>query len=45
MKQAECDHEALQSISNELAKREEEVKELEAELEAYREREIWMFNG
>lgn len=37
--QAEYDHEALQSISTELAKREEEVKELEAELEAYRERE------
>ncbi|KAG2313314.1 hypothetical protein Bca52824_024871 [Brassica carinata] len=36
--QAEYDQEALQSMSSELAKREEEMKELEAELEAYRER-------
>ncbi|KFK41919.1 hypothetical protein AALP_AA2G189100 [Arabis alpina] len=36
--QAEYDQEALQSMSTELAKREEEVKELEAEFEAYREK-------
>ncbi|KAL0865736.1 hypothetical protein Bca101_044854 [Brassica carinata] len=35
--QAEYDQEALQSMSSELAKREEEMKELEDELEAYRE--------
>lgn len=36
--QAEYDQEALQSMSSELAKREEEMKELEAEFEAYREK-------
>ncbi|KAF8103279.1 hypothetical protein N665_0188s0221 [Sinapis alba] len=36
--QAEYDQEALQSMCSELAKREEEMKELEDELEAYRER-------
>ncbi|KAJ0256461.1 GTD-binding domain-containing protein [Hirschfeldia incana] len=36
--QAEYDQEALQSMSSELTKREEEMKELEDELEAYRER-------
>ncbi|CAN6936817.1 unnamed protein product [Brassica oleracea] len=36
--QAEYDQEALQSLSSELAKREEDMKELEDELEAYRER-------
>ncbi|KAJ0255815.1 myosin-binding protein 6 [Hirschfeldia incana] len=36
--QAEYDQEALQSMSSDLAKKEEEFKELEAELEAYRER-------
>ncbi|ESQ27671.1 hypothetical protein EUTSA_v10019533mg [Eutrema salsugineum] len=36
--QAEYDQEALQSMSSELAKREEEMKELEAEIEAYREK-------
>ncbi|CAF2181593.1 unnamed protein product [Brassica napus] len=35
--QAEYDQEALQSLSSELAKREEDMKELEDELEAYRE--------
>lgn len=36
--QAEYDQEALQEISNLLAKREEDIKLLEAELEAYREK-------
>ncbi|KAH0920137.1 hypothetical protein BRARA_G03303 [Brassica rapa] len=36
--QAEYDQEALQSMSSDLAKKEEEFKELEAEFEAYRER-------
>lgn len=36
--QAEYDQEALQSMSSELAKREVEIKELEAEFEAYREK-------
>ncbi|CAA0335335.1 unnamed protein product [Arabidopsis thaliana] len=36
--QAEYDQEALQSMSSELAKREEEMKELEAEFEVYREK-------
>ncbi|CAN8239886.1 unnamed protein product [Cochlearia groenlandica] len=36
--QAEYDQEALQSMSSELAKKEEEMKDLEAEFEAYRER-------
>ncbi|XP_010428475.1 PREDICTED: probable myosin-binding protein 6 [Camelina sativa] len=36
--QAEYDQEALQSMSSELAKREDEMKELEAEFEAYREK-------
>ncbi|XVF54220.1 hypothetical protein PTKIN_Ptkin05aG0163000 [Pterospermum kingtungense] len=35
--QAEYDQEALQEMNNCLVKREEEIKELEAELEAYRE--------
>ncbi|XP_018444970.2 probable myosin-binding protein 6 [Raphanus sativus] len=35
--QAEYDQEALQSMSSDLTKREEEIKELESELEAYRE--------
>ncbi|XWS37411.1 hypothetical protein CRYUN_Cryun19dG0040600 [Craigia yunnanensis] len=35
--QAEYDQEALQEMNNFLAKREEELKDLEAELEAYRE--------
>ncbi|KAK6261551.1 hypothetical protein QUC31_007367 [Theobroma cacao] len=35
--QAEYDQEALQEMSNLLAKREEEIKDLEAELEAYRQ--------
>ncbi|XP_010471574.1 PREDICTED: probable myosin-binding protein 6 [Camelina sativa] len=36
--QAEYDQEALQSMSSELAKREDEMKDLEAEFEAYREK-------
>ncbi|KAG2254280.1 hypothetical protein Bca52824_084416 [Brassica carinata] len=36
--QAEYDQEALQSMSSDLAKKEEEFKDLEAEFDAYRER-------